>query len=185
MTRKDFQDMPCYILAGGRHSRDRDFQDEGGVTRLEKGYRRYAAVFENVTLVLKKDQAREHYLNYPHVCDDQPDFSELSGLHTVLNKTESDVVFVGSSEITDFPLELIVNLVRNYRGEMYLGYRAPNQPDSRPQPLFGIYHRSLAPKIREAMTEGPAALTSLTESSGRTIPLPDGVPADRIGMDHD
>ncbi|MCP4686072.1 MAG: hypothetical protein GY867_11605, partial [bacterium] len=70
-----FAEMDCFVLAGGRSNPGEDFQPAGDLTRIEKGYRRYAAVFEKVKLVLKKDQATERYLNYPHICDNASDRS--------------------------------------------------------------------------------------------------------------
>ena len=182
MAQNMFRDMPCFILAGGKHNQHRDFQDMDGVTRLERGYRRYAAVFEKVKLVLKRDQARERYLNYPHVCDDDPDYGELVGLHTALNQPGCEAVFIGSSEIIDFPLELVVNLVKNYRGEPYLAYFDQDASEHPRQPLFGIYHRSLAPRIAEALSQGRRSMEVLPEGEGRMIPLPEGVPGEQIGI---
>ena len=65
-----FRTMPCYLLAGGRRNLATDFEPVGSLSRLERCYRHYARVFERVTLVLKPDQARERYLNYPYICDD-------------------------------------------------------------------------------------------------------------------
>jgi hypothetical protein len=54
-----FTQMDCFILAGGPHNPTKDFEPEGDLTRLENGYRRYAAIFEKVRLVLKPEQATE------------------------------------------------------------------------------------------------------------------------------
>lgn len=177
-----FKEMTCYILAGGKENSQKDFTDVGGLTRLEKGYRRYAAIFEQVRLVLKKDQAREKYLNYPHVCDETPDHSALEGVRTALEDAPTDAVFVGSSEIMDFPLELLVNLVKNYNGESYLGYSDSHNPDGSHQPLFAIYNRRLAPKLHAAMTDGSNSLDKIAIGEGRTIPLPEDVSAELLGL---
>ena len=174
--------MTCFILAGGKDNGRKDFTSVDGLPRLEKGYRRYAAVFEKVKLVLKAEQAREKYLNYPYVCDDEPDHNVLAGVRTALNSAGTEAVFIGSSEIIDFPLELLVNLVRNYRGESYLGYCRDDGDAGSSQPLFGIYNKRLAPKLTEALREGAANLASVLRKEGRMIPLPSDVSADLLGI---
>jgi molybdopterin-guanine dinucleotide biosynthesis protein A len=177
-----FQEMTCFILAGGKDNSRKDFTDIDGLPRLEKGYRRYAAVFEKVKLVLKSEQAREKYLNYPHVCDDDPVHSVLAGLKAALEHAPSDAVFIGSSEIMDFPLELLVNLVKNYQGESYLVYCRDESGSGEHQPLFGIYNKRLAPKLAEALSTGALTLESVLQGDGRMIPLPDDVSGDSLGL---
>jgi molybdopterin-guanine dinucleotide biosynthesis protein A len=176
-----FREMSCFLLAGGKRNRTEDFLPEGELTRLESGYRRYAAVFEKVTLVLKEDQAKERYLNYPHVCDEKPGWSAMYGIEAALRSSESDTVFIGSSEITDFPLELLVMLVRNYRGESFLGFSAPGS-DRSCQPLFGIYNKKLVEKLEASIDHDAAELYRLLAAEGRLIPLPDGASPEQLGL---
>ncbi len=175
-----FAEMDCFVLAGGRRNPTEDFEPDGDLTRLEKSYRRYAAVFEKVTLVLKKEQAIERYLNYPHVCDDRSVSATVVGVKTALEKAQSDPVFIGSSDITDFPLELAVELVKNYRGELFLGYSVSCRPGSR-QPLFGVFSRRLKERLNEAGLES-LDLSELLSREGRLIPLPEKVSAERPGL---
>lgn len=169
-----FREIGCFLLAGGRRNLSEDFQPKGELTRLESGYRRYAQVFEKVTLVLKEDQARERYLNYPHVCDHNPNWNAVYGIQAALNSAETDTVFIGSSEITDFPLDLLVTLVKNYQGEAFLGFSAPKGALRSCQPLFGLYNKKLAAKLHEAIEKDASELYRLLESEGRLIPLPQG-----------
>lgn len=177
-----FREMTCYVLAGGPRGREEHFVKDGPLTRLEKSYRRYAAVFERVALVLKPDQAREKYLNFPHVCDAESDSAPAYGVKAALDSAETDAIFVGSLEIGDFPLHLVVELVRNYTGEPFLGYYDPKADPDRTQPLFGIYSTELAPKIRAMLAQGKRDLRELMQGAGRLLPLPDDVPAASIGL---
>ncbi|MDF1545118.1 MAG: hypothetical protein P1R58_08460 [bacterium] len=172
---QSFKQMNCYILAGGKKNQDRDFSSQGELTRLETGYRRYAAVFDKVKLVIKEDQAKEHYLNYPHVCDASDHRNPVIGLQAALDDTGADAVFIGSTELVDFPLELPVNLVKNYNGEPFLGYHIPDM-DENAQPLFAIYSREL---LNEELTDsdGKLDMHQLLTSGGKLLPLPKGVDA--------
>lgn len=173
-----FAEMDCFVLAGGRHNPVRDFQPVGDLTRLEQGYRRYAAVFENVRLVLKKDQATERYLNYPHVCDERSESGPVIGVKTALGQARSEAVFIGSTEITNFPLELAAKLVRQYDGELFLGYCSSERPTGS-RPLFGVFHTRLLDRLTET---GPESLEffELLGREGRLVPLPPDISADHF-----
>ena len=173
-----FKQMNCYILAGGEKKSERDFASSGDLTHLEKGYRRYAAIFEKVKLVIKKTQAKEHYLNYPHICDHTEQGGAAVGLETALKDSGSDAVFIGSSDLVDFPLELPVNLIKNYDGETFLGYRLSKGKELS-QPLFAIYSKS---RLREHIerNRGKINFADLV-SGGRLLPLPEGVDSSCIG----
>jgi molybdopterin-guanine dinucleotide biosynthesis protein A len=164
-----FAQMDCFILAGGEENPLRDFEPEGELTRLEKGYRRYAAIFEKVRLVLKPHQATERYLNYPHVCDTDPRSSAAVGLATALYNSDSDAAFIGSSEIHDFPLELVVDLVNRYNNELFLGYR----PAGDGQPVFGICHRRLVERLQEMTELSRGKLEQILAECGKLLPLPE------------
>lgn len=165
-----FAEMDCFVLTGGKRNATEDFEPIGDLTRLEKGYRRYAAVFEKVRLVLKKEQATERYLNYPHVCDTRSEVSPIIGLETALERASSEAVFIGRSDIIDFPLELAVELVKSYDGEMFLGYYDTSRPGNR-QPLFGVFNKKLIRHLTDAGSS-TAELSELLEQKGKLIPLP-------------
>ena len=166
-----FAEMDCYVLAGGPRNPERDAQREGDMTRLERGYRRYAKVFEKVILVVKQHQARVPYVNYPHICDDEADQGAVYGIKTALREAESEAVFIGSSEIIDFPLELLYDLVTRYNGEMFLGYRDWLGSPGEPQPLFGVFHKKLVRKLEQA-GESIEALQQVLAAEGKFVPLP-------------
>ncbi len=176
-----FTQMDCFVLAGGKSNAAEDFQREGDYTRIEKGYRRYAAVFEKVTLVLKEEQATERYLNYPHICDDEPTHGAVAGIRAALSKSDSEAVFIGSTDITEFPLELAVDLVRRYDGEMFLGYNDHQKGPDTVQPLFGIYSKKLAARLLKA-GQSTEELAELIRDEGRLMPLPGDTPADQTGL---
>ncbi len=173
--------MSCYILAGGKQNGDRDFSSVGEITRIEKSFRRFASVFDKVKLVIKEDQAREGYLNYPHICDKQNHRSAVVGVATALGDADSDAVFIGSSDMLDFPLDLLVNLIKSYDGETFLGYYDRSRGDQTPQPLFGIYNRRLSERINLDEKQ-PNSVTDLLSGKVKLIPLPNGIDASCIGI---
>jgi molybdopterin-guanine dinucleotide biosynthesis protein A len=175
-----FADMDCFVLAGGEQNPARDFETDGDLTRLEKGYRRYAALFERVTLVLKREQAVERYLNYPHVCDEETERDPMIGVRTALQRADSDPVFIGTSEIGDFPLELAVALVRDYNGELFLGYGERSKSGS-PRPLFGVFSKRLINRI-DAIGTGTGAFQELLAAEGRFVSPPDEISAQTLGL---
>jgi len=175
-----FAEMDCFVLAGGERNAERDFEPVGEVTRLEQVYRRYAAVFENVFLVLKKDQAKERYLNYPHVCGDHWERAPVIGLRTALEQARSEAVFIGNSGITDFPLHLVVDLVKSYNGELFLGYCDSSRPD-RHQPWFGVFSKRLIQRLADTGVRS-LNLAELLGRVGRIVPLPPDIPAEWVGL---
>jgi molybdopterin-guanine dinucleotide biosynthesis protein A len=173
--------MNCYILAGGKQNRDRDFASAGEITRIEKSFRNFAAVFDKVKLVIKRDQAKEGYLNYPHVCDRKDWPNAVVGVATALNDAQSEAVFIGSSDMLDFPLDLLVNLIKEYDGESFLGYYDQSSGDRARQPLFGIYKRDLFEQINLDQKR-PTSVEDLLSGDVKLIPLPEGIDASCIGL---
>ena len=176
-----FAEMDCFVLAGGRSNESEDFEKVGELTRLEKGYRRYAAVFEKVRLVLKKDQATERYLNYPHICDEVSDRDAAVGIKAALEQSDCEAVFIGCSDIADFPLELAAELVKNYNGELFLGYRDESGRAGKYQPLFGVFSKKLVQHLESAGLSFKG-LSEMLNREGRLMPLPEGVTAGQLGL---
>lgn len=176
-----FRGMSCFVLAGGKADRKRHFEPAGDITRLEKSYRHYAKLFERVTLVLGPEQLNERYLNYPHVTDEQTPQDPAHGVETALKHARTNTVFIGSSDIDEFPLHLVVELVKNYNGEPFLGYRTPDD-DKQAQPLFGIYSKDFASKIAGQSLKKAGELKKFAEQEGRFIPLPEDVQPTAIGL---
>lgn len=176
-----FRGISCFVLATDKTDRKRHFEPAGDITRLEKSYRHYAKLFERVTLVLSREQVNERYLNYPHVTDDRSRQDPAHAVETALKHARTDTVFIGSSDIDEFPLHLVVELVRQYEGEPFLGYQLPDD-DGRSQPLFGIYSREFADRIAGASLKEADELRDFAAREGRLLPLPEGVQPDAIGL---
>ena len=174
---KWYNEMTCYILAGGEKNPQVDFKPAGELTRLEKTYRNYAKVFDRVKLVIKADQAKERYLNYPHVCDQAEEKGSWVGISTALADAKTEAVFIGSSAITDFPPQLMVELVKNYNGEAFVGYADEN---NNTQPLFGIYNKKLCDRLNLDEFENLEDL--LDPDDMKLLMLPDEIAFDLLDL---
>jgi len=168
--------MSCYILAGGEENQFEDFQIEGDSTRLEKSFQNYAKVFDRVKLVIKEDQAKEKYLNYPFVCDQLAGNKAVIGVAAALEDAKTDAVFIGTSDMSNFPLKLLVNLVKSYNGESFLGYV---DKENNQKPLFGIYNKRLSDKLD---ISGELSLDDLIVDDARFLEIPEDIDADYLDL---
>lgn len=175
---KWFKEMSCYILAGGEDNPKDDFLKIGEITRLEKSFRSYAAVFDKVKIVIKNDQAKEKYLNYPHICDEQELKSAAVGVEAALKDANTEAVFIGRSDINEFPLSLLVKLVKSYNGEAFMGYVNKNNNH---QPLFGIYSKELQSKFGTTDVD-KFAFDKVQDENIKLLDLPDDIQAECIGL---
>jgi hypothetical protein len=81
----------------------------------------------------------------------------------------------------DFPLDLLVNLIKKYDGESFLGYYDQSRGDQSRQPLFGIYKRDLSEQINLEQKQ-PTSVEDLLSGDVKLIPLPEGIDASCIGL---
>ena len=172
--------MNCYILAGGEEDKKVGSSSLLRRAKLEKSFRNYAAVFDKVKLVIKEKQAKEDYLNFPHICDENETSHSSARISRALQDADSDAVFIGSADIYDFPISLLSKLIKEYNGELFLGYVSP-QSDGNSQPLFGIYHKKMADKISN-QSDGFYSINTLTNTDAKFLILPDEVDSSCIGL---
>lgn len=172
---------PCFILAGGEENPAADFADQNGEARIEQSYRRFAALFSSVRIVIRPEQATGRYLNYPMVIDRRSERGALVGIETALTESTGEAVFIGSSHFDRFPLRLASNLVANYNGEPFFGYGDPSSNPNWQQPLFGIYHQRLAEQITRALSTGERDVRAIIDAGARMLPLPKEA-AEELGL---
>lgn len=179
MTDK-FARMNCYLVAPQDKTDSDNSRSGEKFKRLEKSYRRYAAIFENVSIVLRSDLAREGYLDFPHICNDSEDNCPAQSVVEALKNANSEAVFIGSAEISDFPLELAVKLVREYTGESFLGYSASEDKDKPAQPLFGIYSKKIASELSGLDSDDSSDFLKLLSEVGKLVPITDRETANQL-----
>ncbi len=165
--------MSCYILAGSNTVACGDEVDYD-MEKIERGYRKYARIFEDVKLVLTQKQAKEKFLNYPHVCEQEETPLLANSLKAALKDSKTDYIFVGSADITNFSLELPVNLIKEYGGESFMGYDFEDQDGSN-KFQFGIYNKKLLSKLLDIKPDDDQSIDSLLLSDGRLLKFPEGM----------
>ncbi len=158
---KWYNEMDCYILLPTEPQNSFNTDKINRRQLLESSFRNYAAVFDKVKIVIPDSQAKDHYLNFPHICNPQQTSSHPD-LSAIFYNATSDAIFIGHADMVDFPISLLTNLVKSYNGELFLGYDSNKSQKKNIQ--FGIYNKSLIAK-----TSQPA----LSNSKARTlIPIP-------------
>ncbi len=175
--------MNCYLVAPEENSDNDNSRGGENFKRLEKSYRRYASIFENVSIVLRSDLAREGYLDFPHICNDLEENCPVESVMEALKNANSEAVFIGSAKISDFPLELAVKLVREYNDEPFLGYSSPTEADQPAQPLFGIYNKKIRAELSVLESNDSSNFMQLLGEVGKLVPIPDSEAGHQIGID--
>jgi len=177
---KWFKEMDCYLLTGEETRSKHRLTPFDKRAKLELSFRSYAAVFDNVKLVIKKQQAKEEFLNFPHVCEKGEKNQSVVSIAEAVEDAKSEALFIGSTDIYDFPLSLLARLLKSYNGETFLGYASPSDTNSS-QPLFGIYNKKFAKNILKKNDEDITIEDFLTGDI-KLIPLPDDIDSACIGL---
>ncbi len=162
---KWYKEMNCYIVATAEIDSLSKTDKIEQKALLEHSFRNYAAVFDKVKIVISKSQAKEHYLNFPYIIQDE-NSTEPNRLQTLATDATSEAIFVGHSAFYDFPISLLANLIKSYNGELFMGYKSENQKLN--QPPFGIYHTSLF-----THKEKLNSFETMIKKSYRLLPLPE------------
>ncbi len=180
----EIEKMRCYIITNSQPP-DQDKQESGennennenksyDMDKLESGYKQYARIFEDVKLVLSADQAKESFLNYPHVCNKSDSRNFSDSLKTILEDSDGEYVFIGSSDIDNFSLELPLNLIRQYDGESFLGYTNDTETNKN-NFHFGIYNKKLLGKLNEIPDGDTKSVEELLATESRLVEFPEGL----------
>lgn len=169
--------MSCYILAGAVTGGGRDEAD-CDMEKVEKGYRQYARIFEDVKLVLTKEQAKEKFLNYSHVYEKQETPQLANSLKAALNDSKADCIFVGSADIINFSLELPVKLIKEYDGESFMGYEFDDK-EGKNKFQFGIYNKKLLATLLDISPDSSESIDSVLLADSRLLKFPEGMEISR------
>ena len=165
---KWYKEMECYIVVptqpAGKFTTDKIAER----ALLEQSFRNYAAVFDKVKIVITKSQAKEHYLNFPHICQSDEYVTKVD-LSKLLTDANSDAIFIGHTEMGDFRISLLANLLKSYNGELFMGYKSDRPHLNKLQ--FGIYNKALVSKCSNLQRE--IAIDSLDKESYKLLPLPE------------
>jgi molybdopterin-guanine dinucleotide biosynthesis protein A len=157
--------IPAYVLIGGkstRMGRDKAQVEFDGKTFLERITDVLAQRFTEIVLVTGDGQSYSNgAIGFLTVSDIHPNCGPLGGIHAALSHTTSERIFVVSCDIPLLTVELLDHLLA-HRDDAPIVVAAI---DGRPQPLCGVYARSVLPLIDEHLRCGNYRMISLLEDA--------------------
>lgn len=149
------------ILAGGRSRRmgaDKARLDFGGQTMLERAveFWRSSGAVEQIYVAVG---APDHFPSLPGGAISLPDLVEgrgpLGGLHAAFSQSDAELLWVSG---VDMPLLRREAILPAPKGDAIV-YRL----DGRPEPLFGVYRRTVLPVIEEMLSQDCGKLRLLLD----------------------
>lgn len=154
------------ILAGGENRRFpilKGFININGVPIIEKNLFLLKGIFKEVFISTNNPQAY-FYLEVPLFGDVLPSAGPMSGIHTSLMNSVNDSVFVTACDMPFIKREIVEFICRthNQTSEHAYGATIPVYR-GRPQPLLGIYRKSILPMIEESINNKKTALIQFLE----------------------
>jgi len=175
----DFQDIGVMIIAGGRSSRmgkDKRFLSLGDCSLLELTLQKTAQesfaeayICGECDIVAGMAELGQKY-GMEILPDSRKGAGPLSGLRSGLAHLRADYAFALSCDMPLFSYEAIKPLLKEAGGAQAV---IP-VVNGRKQPLAGLYHRSLLPKIEEALNRGENKIGFIIEQAAhRLVELPD------------
>ncbi len=146
------------ILAGGE-GRRMNGQDKGWITLCGKPLIRH--VLERIapqvdSCIISANRHLEQYraLGVPVVHDEKVYLGPLAGIATALENITTDYALVVPTDAPLIPPDLVAQLQPHCPARLVICHDG-----ERLQPLFGLFHRSLAPSIRQFLASDQRQLT--------------------------
>ena len=158
---KWYKEMNCYIIARPDNKTKKSVSAFDQRAKIEHSFRQYAAVFSKVKLVVEPEQEKDIFLSFPRLIDESQSLKNRISLKKAFADADSDAVFIGTTDINDFPISLLSNLIKKYNGEKFLGYKIGDE-DKSGQQLFGIYKNSTDNHSVDALDFSDEGVTLLT-----------------------
>lgn len=151
-------DLTGVILAGGEgrrmDGRDKGWIELAGKPMVELVLKRLAPQVNSCMISANRNLERYRALNVPVVNDGDVYLGPLAGIVTALEAMSTDFALVVPTDAPLLPIDLAQLLMESGTNNLVICHDG-----ERLQPLFGLYHRSLAPSIREYLASGQRQLT--------------------------
>lgn len=146
------------ILAGGE-GRRMDGQDKGWITLcgkplIEHVLERIAPQVDSCIISANRNLERYRALGVPVVHDEKVYLGPLAGIATALEHITTDYALVVPTDAPLIPPDLAARLLPYCPTRLVICHDG-----ERLQPLFGLYHRSLANSIRQFLASDQRQLT--------------------------
>lgn len=146
------------VLAGGE-GRRMDGQDKGwiefkGQPLIQHVLARLQPQVASCIISANRNIERYQALGVPVVCDAEVYLGPLAGIAHALTSIETDYGLVIPTDAPLLPIDLAERLWQVLPAKLVICHDG-----ERLQPLFGLYHRSLAPSIKAYLESGQRQLT--------------------------
>lgn len=146
------------ILAGGE-GRRMGGQDKGwlslqGLPMIRRAIERLEPQVNEIVISANRNLEAYEQLGKRIYRDETPYQGPLGGIAACLEQCETEYALIVPTDAPLIPLDLVARLRQKLPAALVLC-----QDEERLQPLFGLYHRSLAKSIREYLGAGERKLT--------------------------
>jgi len=150
------------ILAGGEGRRmggkDKGWIALQGLALVQRAIERLEPQVSEIMISANRNLDAYQQLGKRIVRDDTPYLGPLAGISACLHEIETDYALVVPTDAPLIPLNLLELLQTQYPSKLILC-----QDERQLQPLFGLYHRSLATSIDRYLAAGERKLTTWCE----------------------
>lgn len=156
------------ILAGGEGRRmggkDKGWLQLQGLPMIRRAIERLQPQVNQIIISANRNLGAYAELGIPIYSDDTPYQGPLGGIAACLEKIETDYALVVPTDAPLIPLNLATSLLSHLPANLILC-----RDEDRLQPLFGLYHRSLADSIRAFLEGGDRKLMLWCEQQNPKI----------------
>lgn len=160
------------VLAGGRSKRmgtDKAMIALRGETLLARAVRFWKGI-PGIEGVIIAGGREAHFEALPAGCTAVPDLypgcGPMAGLHAAFVQTDADVLYVSAVDMPFLRPEAVLPLPEHDA--------AVYDKDGRPEPLFGVYRRSVLPVLEELLKAGEHRMQALLDAVKTDhLPLPE------------
>ncbi len=151
-------DITGIILAGGEGRRmggkDKGWVQLHGLPLIERAIQRLRPQVQDIIISANRNLGAYEALGCPIFQDSTPYFGPLGGISACLKHIETEYALVVPTDAPLIPTNLVEILRQHVPAKLILC-----EDKKRLQPLFGLYHRSLAQSIDRYLEAGERKLT--------------------------
>ncbi|RLP54017.1 MAG: molybdenum cofactor guanylyltransferase [Ketobacter sp.] len=149
--------VSAIILAGGEGRRmggeDKGWLDLNGVPLIRHVIDRVRPQVSDIVISANRNLQRYHSLPFPIIQDSTPYLGPLGGIAACLKHITTEYALIIPTDAPLVPQDLVTQLYNHAPAPLVLC-----RDSERLQPLFGLYHRSLADSIDQFLLRGERKL---------------------------
>jgi molybdopterin-guanine dinucleotide biosynthesis protein A len=156
------EDAAVIILAGGESVRmgtNKSLLPVLGQTMIEHIVSQVRRHFAE-TIISAASKEEYLFLDLPVAVDFEPGQGPLVGIATALERSAKDLNFVTTCDVPDIDMPTVRNMLHLAKTENK-DIVVPRHGDGHIEPLYAVYHRRVAPSIRDLLKEGERKVRAL------------------------